>query len=91
MHPIWWFLIVIVLILLIAPWNGFRDDALGSRSRKLAMEQRLRRFEQEQRVRQQAAVMQRTRELNARALKTCRAMVLEALEAQREESEDADA
>jgi hypothetical protein len=84
MHPIWWFLIVVALILLVAHWNAFRADALRSRSQKRAM-QRLRKFEQEQRVRQQAAVMRRTREINALAHDTCQAMLQAAIEAQRKE------
>lgn len=85
MHPIWWFLIVVVLILLIAPWNAFRDDELRSRAQQIGMERRLRTFAREQHVRQQAAVMQHTREINARAHDTRQAMLLAALEAQREE------
>lgn len=82
MHHTWWFLIAVALIILVAAWNVFRDDALHSRSQKLAMQRRLRRFEQEQRVGQQAAVMRRTREINALAHETCRTMLNAALEAQ---------
>lgn len=85
MHPVWWFLIIVALIILIAPWNILRDDALRSRAQQIGMERRLRRFEQMQRVRHQAAVMQRTREINALAHQTCQAMVRAAIEAQNEE------
>jgi hypothetical protein len=89
MNLIWWFLIVVALILLIAHWNAFRASALRSRSQKRAM-QRLRKFEQEQRVRQQAEVMRRTREINALAHDTCQAMMQAAIEAQRRELNSAD-
>jgi len=89
MNLIWWFLIVVALILLFAHWNAFRDGVLRSRSQKRAM-QRLRRFEQEQRVRQQATVMRRTRKINALAHDTCQAMMQTAIEAQRKELNSAD-
>jgi hypothetical protein len=89
MNLIWWFLIVVALILLIAYWDAFRADAVRPRSRKRAM-QRLRRFEQEQRMRQQAEVMRRTREINALAHDTCQAMMQAAIEAQRRELDSYD-
>ena len=89
MHPIWWVLIIVALVLLVARWRALRADALRSRSQKRAM-QRLRKFEQEQRVRQHAAVMRRTREVNALAHDTCQAMMQAAIEAQRKELSGAD-
>lgn len=89
MNPIWWFLIVVALIFLFAYWDAFRADAFRSRSRKRAM-QRLRKFEQEQRMRQQAEVMRRTREINALAHDTCQAMMQAAIEAQRRGLNSAD-
>jgi hypothetical protein len=89
MNLIWWFLIVVALVLLIARWNAFRANALRSRSQKRAM-QRLRKFEQERRMRQQAEVMRRTREINALAHDTCQAMMQAAIEAQRKEFNSAD-
>jgi hypothetical protein len=49
------------------------------------MEQRLQAFESDQRVRQQAAAMQRVHEINRLADQTCRAMLIAALKAQLEE------
>jgi len=86
MHAFGWFLIIAgVVIFLTFPWNAFWEDVRRSKSQKLAMERKLRKFEAEQRVRQQAAVMQRTREINALAHRTCQAMVQAAMEAQRQE------
>lgn len=87
MHPIWWFLVVItVLILLIEVAGAVEEYLRQSRAQEqAAMRRRLGKFEAEQRVRQQAAVMRRTREINAMAHETCQAMLRAALEAQREE------
>lgn len=88
MQTMWWILSllgVVGLILLFAPLDSPRDRRLRARARQIGMERRLRRFEAQQRVRQQEAVMQRTREINALAHQTCQAMVRAALEAQREE------
>jgi predicted Holliday junction resolvase-like endonuclease len=87
MNPIWWFLIVIAaLILLIQIASDVEAYARQSRAQEqAAMKRRLGKFEAEQRVRQQAAVMRRTREINALAHETCQAMLRAALEAQREE------
>lgn len=87
MHPIWWLLIVITaLIFLIETADAVEDYLRKSRTQEqVAMRRRLGKFEAEQRVRQQAAVMHRTREINAMAHETCQAMLRAALEAQREE------
>jgi hypothetical protein len=86
MHPVLWFLLITAaLIILTAPWGAIWDAVLRPEAQKLAMERRLQRFETEQRVRQQAAVMERTRRINALANETCEAMVRAALQAQREE------
>lgn len=90
MHPIWWLLVVAALLLMIFLWDVFRDPRSRSRAQKLATYQRLQRFDAEQRVRQQAAVMRRTREINALAHETCQAMLRAAMEAQREELNRAD-
>jgi len=87
MHPIWWFLIVIVGLIFLCDLARQANEGLRE-SRALeqaAMRRRLGKFEAEQRVRQQAAVMQRTREINAMAHETCQAMLRAALEAQRKE------
>lgn len=85
MHSIWLILIVAALFLVIFPWDVFLDPRSRARAQKLAMYHRLQRFEAEQRVRQQDAVMRRTREINAMAHETCQAMLRAAIEAQREE------
>jgi predicted Holliday junction resolvase-like endonuclease len=87
MHPIWWFLIVVtVLMLVIDAASAVEEYLRHSRAQKrAAMRRRLGKFEAEQRVRQQAAVMRRTREINAMAHETCQAMLRVALEAQRKE------
>lgn len=86
MHPILWFLaIAAIVILLTAPWGSIWDALLRPETQKVAMERRLQRFEAEQRVRQQAAVMERTRQINALVNETCEAMLQAALQAQREE------
>lgn len=88
MRPEYWFYLVfaVVAILHLAPWNWRSwNDELRSKPRKLAMERRLQAFEQEERIRQQAAVIQRTREINAMAYDTCRGMLRAALQAQLEE------
>lgn len=90
MHSIWWLLIVAALFLMLLLWNVLRDARPGSRAEKLATYHRLQRFDAEQRVRQQAAVMRRTREINAMAHETCQAMLRAAMEAQREELNRAD-
>lgn len=87
MHPIWWFVIIIVgLIILCAVAREVKEGLRESRAQEqAAMRRRLGKFEAEQRVHQQAAVMRRTREINAMAHETCQAMLRAALEAQREE------
>lgn len=87
MHPIWWFVIIIVgLIILNEVAHQVREGLRESRAQEqAAMRRRLGKFEAEQRVRQQAAVMRRTREINAMAHETCQAMLRAALEAQRKE------
>lgn len=86
MHPIWWFLIITALILLIQVASEVETYVRQSRAKQqAAMRRRLGKFEAEQRVRQQAAVMRRTREINAMAHETCQAMLRAALEAQRKE------
>lgn len=87
MRPIWWFLIVTtVLILFIEAVGAVEEYLRQSRMQvQAAARRRLDKFEAEQRVRQQAAVMRRTREINAMAHETCQAMVRAALEAQRKE------
>lgn len=83
MHPIWWFLIVITaLVLLIDVASDVEEYVRQSRAQKrVAMRRRLGKFEAEQRVHQQAAIMQRTREINAMAHETCQAMVRESIRA----------
>lgn len=89
MHPIWWFLIVITaLIVLIEVASAVEEYLRHSRAQDRAMMRRLGKFEAEQRVRQQAVVMQRTREINAKAHETCHAMLRAALDAQRKELDD---
>lgn len=92
MHPIWWFLIiVVVLILLFEVGDAVEEIIQQSRAEKrAAMQRRLRKYEAEQRVRQQAEVMRRTREINRMAHDTCQAMLRAALDAERKELEDPD-
>ena len=87
MHPIWWFLIgFTALIYLVIAAGEMEEHLRQSRAEaQAAMRRRLDKFETDQRVRQQAAVMQRTREINAMGHETCQAMLRAALEAQREE------
>ncbi|PKQ29700.1 MAG: hypothetical protein CVT60_04005 [Actinobacteria bacterium HGW-Actinobacteria-10] len=92
MHPIWLLPIVVaVLVLLIQIASDVEAYVRQSRAHELAaMKRRLGKFEAEQRVRQQAVVMQRTREINAMAHETCQAMLRTALEAQRKELDSYD-
>jgi hypothetical protein len=84
MHPVLCFLLIAAaVIILTAPLSALVDAV--RQSKRLAMERRLQRFEAEQRVRQQAAVMKRTRQINAFTNETCKAMLQAALEAQQEE------
>lgn len=87
MHPIWFILIIVVaLILVLKAMDAVEEYLRQSKAQELtAMKRRLGKFEAEQRVRQQATVMRRTREINAMAHETCQAMLRAALEAQREE------
>jgi len=87
MHIIWWVLVVITaLLVIIEIANAVEEYLRESREQEqAAMRRRLGKFEAEQRVRQQAAVMRRTREINAMAHETCQAMLRAALEAQRKE------
>ena len=86
MH-ILWCLIVVGGLIILAMLNAPPDRAKQAKSRKIALQLRLRAFEREQRIRQNAAAKRCAHELNMLAYDTYRMMLLTALDLDRSASQ----